>query len=226
MVLVISLAVGAVALVAVGPTVRPALAPVALAAAVVVLMLVPALASIATAAEAHTGALPTAVPQDTVSGRGGARFGPGGGEGALPRNGQAAGGFGRPGSDGFGAGGFGPGNFGPGQGRGGLGGLLDAASASPALDSALQANADQYTWTAATTGSNNAAGLALSSATSVMAIGGFNGSDPTPTLSQFQAYVAEGRIHYYVATQDAAGFRGTRGGPDVAADIAAWVAGT
>lgn len=225
-VLVVSLAVGAVALVAVGPTVRPALAPVALAAAVVVLMLVPALASIATAAEAHTGALPTAAPQDTVSRRGGARFGPGGGNGALPRNGPSAGGFGRPGSDGFGAGGFGPGNFGPGQGRGGLGGLLDAASAGPALVSALQAHADQYTWTAATTGSNNAAGLALSSATSVMAIGGFNGSDPTPTLSQFQAYLAEGRIHYYVATQDAAGFRGTRGGSDVAADIAAWVAGT
>lgn len=82
------------------------------------------------------------------------------------------------------------------------------------------------TWTAATTGSNNAAGLALSSETSVMAIGGFNGSDPAPTLEQFQSYVADGRIHYYAATQDAGGFRGTQGGSAAAAEIAAWVAAT
>ena len=31
-----------------------------------------------------------------------------------------------------------------------------------------------------------------------MAIGGFNGSDPSPTLEQFQAYVAAGRIHYFI----------------------------
>ena len=47
-----------------------------------------------------------------------------------------------------------------------------------------------------------------------MAIGGFNGSDPSPTLQEFKADVAEGRIHYYVATQDAAGFRGTQGGSE------------
>ena len=48
-----------------------------------------------------------------------------------------------------------------------------------------------------------------------MAIGGFNGSDPSPTLAEFQADVARGEIHYYVATRDAAGFQGTRGGSDV-----------
>ena len=94
------------------------------------------------------------------------------------------------------------------------------------LVAALQADACNYTWTAATTGSNNAAGLALSSETSVMAIGGFNGSDPSPRSRSSAAIVAEGRIHYYVATQDAAGFRGTRGGSDTAAEIAAWVART
>ena len=31
-----------------------------------------------------------------------------------------------------------------------------------------------------------------------MPIGGFNGSDPSPTLAQFQAYVAAGKIHYFI----------------------------
>ena len=41
-----------------------------------------------------------------------------------------------------------------------------------------------------------------------MAIGGFNGTDPSPTLAQFQQYVAEGKIHYFIG---GGGFGG--GGP-------------
>ena len=33
-----------------------------------------------------------------------------------------------------------------------------------------------------------------------MAIGGFNGSDPSPTLAQFQQYVADGDIHWFIAS--------------------------
>ena len=32
-----------------------------------------------------------------------------------------------------------------------------------------------------------------------MAIGGFNGTDPWPTLAAFQQYVADGKIHYFIA---------------------------
>ena len=32
----------------------------------------------------------------------------------------------------------------------------------------------------------------------VMAIGGFNGTDPWPTLAEFQQYVSEGKIHYFI----------------------------
>ena len=32
-----------------------------------------------------------------------------------------------------------------------------------------------------------------------MAIGGFNGSDPSPTLAQFEKWVAEGQISYFIA---------------------------
>jgi 4-amino-4-deoxy-L-arabinose transferase-like glycosyltransferase len=191
----------------------------ALAAGVLVLLLTPALASVATAAEPHAGSIPTAVPTATA-GRGG--FGGPGGPDGPGRFGQGAPGGGRFGGAPFG--GNGPsarGGFS--GGGGGLGGLLDARQAGRDLVAALQDDATSYRWTAATTGSNNAAGLALSSKTSVMAIGGFNGSDPAPTLEQFQAYVRQGLIHYYVGGADAEGFRGTVGGSQAAAQIATWV---
>ena len=43
-----------------------------------------------------------------------------------------------------------------------------------------------------------------------MAIGGFNGSDPSPTLAQFQAYVADGDIHWFIAS-GGGGFGGSEG---------------
>jgi hypothetical protein len=215
----------------VGATVlrRDDLGRVAFVAAVLVTVLTPMIASVATAAEPHTGAIPTAAP-DPQGGFGG---GPGGG--AFPR-GFGNGGFGQgrqfapPGSGAGGTGFGGPPQFGArpfgggGGGRsGGPGGLLDASDADPAVVQALQVDAIRYRWTAATTGSNNAAGLALASRTSVMSIGGFNGTDPAPTLEQFQAYVQQGLIHYYVGGSDAGGFRGAIGGSQDAAEIAAWV---
>jgi 4-amino-4-deoxy-L-arabinose transferase-like glycosyltransferase len=102
--------------------------------------------------------------------------------------------------------GGGPGR-GPGGGRfaggaapaGRLGGLLETSSPGSALVAALQANASRYTWVAATIGSNTAAGLQLGSGRPVMSIGGFNGTDPTPTLAQFQQLVTAGRIHYFIS---------------------------
>ena len=192
---------------------------VALGAGLVVLLVTPAVASVATAAEPHTGAIPTAVPTAQN-----ARGGPGGfGGGRGNAGGPAGGAGGSPGTFGaFGGPPAGPGGFGGGRG-GNLGGLLDAREASSALVAALRADASAYRWTAATTGSNNAAGLALSSGTSVMSIGGFNGTDPAPTLERFQSYVAQGLIHYYIGGSDAAGFAGARGGSQVAAEIAQWV---
>ncbi len=56
-----------------------------------------------------------------------------------------------------------------------------------------------------------------------MAIGGFNGSDPSPTLAEFQEYVADGRIHYFIG---GGGFGGQQGGSGASSEIAAWVAST
>jgi 4-amino-4-deoxy-L-arabinose transferase-like glycosyltransferase len=65
-----------------------------------------------------------------------------------------------------------------------------------------------------------ASSLELQTGASVMAIGGFKGSDDSPTLHQFQQYVTDQQIHYFIAD-------GMAGSPDdrspTAGDITAWV---
>ena len=73
----------------------------------------------------------------------------------------------------------------------GPGGLFDSPEPSPQLVAALTADADQFTWTAATVGSSNAAGYQLAIGEPVMAVGGFNGTDPAPTLDQFRMLVID-----------------------------------
>jgi hypothetical protein len=58
-----------------------------------------------------------------------------------------------------------------------------------------------------------------------MAIGGFNGSDPSPTLAQFQQYVADGDIHYFAGGGGSgAGPGGGMGGSGTGSQISQWVA--
>jgi hypothetical protein len=115
----------------------------------------------------------------------------------------------------------GPGGFGgAGGGGGGAGGLLDAGTPSAQVVALLQANAGQYRWVAAAIGSNSAAGFQLAANAPVMPIGGFNGSDPSPTLAQFQQYVQSGQIHYFIGS---GGFRANGGSRD-SEQIAQWVA--
>ena len=75
----------------------------------------------------------------------------------------------------------------PARRAGGAGGLLDGSTPSAEITALLEADADSYTWVAAAVGSNTASGYQLATEQPVMAIGGFNGSDPSPTLAQFQA---------------------------------------
>ncbi|WP_426403930.1 ArnT family glycosyltransferase [Streptomyces sp. R-07] len=113
----------------------------------------------------------------------------------------------------------------PGTG-GGMGGLLNGASVGAKAKAALLVDADQYTWAAATVGAQNAASYQLATEKPVMAIGGFNGSDPSPTLAQFKQYVAEGKIHYFIGGSEG-GNEGGGGGPGGGnSEISAWVAQT
>ncbi|UEA58345.1 glycosyltransferase family 39 protein [Gordonia otitidis] len=75
--------------------------------------------------------------------------------------------------------------------RGGFGSAPD----SPALDRLLASSTAR--WAAATSRTSTAAALELDARVPVMGIGGFS-NDPTPTLAQFQKYVADNEIGYYV----------------------------
>ena len=192
--------------------------------AIAAILLAPLAYTIETVNTAHSGGIVTAGPTVAGSGFGG---GPGGGPGGAPGafgapNGTAPGGAG--GTAGTAPGGTAPnpGAFGGRTGgRGGAGGLLNAASVGSALTAVLEKNASSYTWVAAAVGSNSAAGYQLATGDPVMPVGGFNGSDPSPTLAEFQKLVSNGEIHYFIGG-DSIG--GSNGGSNVAGTIASWVA--
>jgi 4-amino-4-deoxy-L-arabinose transferase-like glycosyltransferase len=129
--------------------------------------------------------------------------------GAVPSAGPSSGG------------GFGMRGQGPGGGRGGIGSLLTSPTPGAGLVSLLKQDSTVYTWVGATVGSNPAAGYQLATGAPVMAVGGFNGSDPSPTLEQFQRYVHKRQIHYFVGQGST---MQSQTGSDAAQQIAAWVA--
>ncbi|WP_078607483.1 ArnT family glycosyltransferase [Streptomyces flavidovirens] len=172
-----------------------------------------------TVGSAHTGSIVTAGPVSMRGGPGGgADGGPGGGFGGGPAAGVRAGG-----QQAAPAGGMRPGGA-PGVGarEGGMGGLLSGRSVGSETGATLRAGADEYTWAAAAIGSQNAASYQLATGKPVMAIGGFNGSDPSPTLAQFKAYAEKGLIHYFIAGGNGGGGEGAGPGGGNSA-ITTWV---
>jgi len=199
----------------------------------------PAAYTLQTVATAHTGSLPSAGPSVTGGGFGGGSPGSFGGG----RGGHAGGSFGggtppqggtTPGTGNPGTGNPGTGNPGTGStsgtgtnprtnphaganpAAGNVGTLLNGSDPGPALTALLKADASAYTWVAAGIGSQNAAGYQLATGDPVMAVGGFNGTDPAPTLTQFEEYADTGKIHYFIG--------GTISSTGDSAQIAAWVA--
>jgi 4-amino-4-deoxy-L-arabinose transferase-like glycosyltransferase len=173
----------------------------------------------ATAGSVHTGSIPSVGPASAVTaggGVGGPGGGdPGGGSPGGPPTGVSSGSRPAPPT------GNAPGsaqsvNSGAQPTAGGAGGGIEA-SANSALTAKLQATTT--TWAAATVGDMSAANLQLASGKPVMAIGGWSGSDNAPTLTQFQRYVANGRVHYFVAGNGGGGGQG--GG--TASQITSWV---
>jgi 4-amino-4-deoxy-L-arabinose transferase-like glycosyltransferase len=169
-------------------------------------------------------------------GFGGAGFGRGGGSGGAGGSGAGqagsgtapGGGFpsgtqtgtgGFPGQrHGFGGRGFAGRGLGGRGGGGGFGGLGGDTQVSSALAKLLEQDASAYKWVAATEGSEAAAPLELATGDAVVAIGGFNGTDPWPTLAYFEELVAKHEIHYYVG-ESGESFGGGQG----SSAITAWV---
>jgi 4-amino-4-deoxy-L-arabinose transferase-like glycosyltransferase len=184
----------------------------------------PAAYSVATAASPHTGSIPTAGPASASTGGmgGGMGGGPGGGTtgGQRPSANQAP--------SGQAANGQAPGSQAPsgtqmptqsGSQPSAGGGQQGGATTSSALTALLKATTTR--WAAATTGAQSAASLELASGTSVMGIGGFTGSDPAPTLAQFEQYVTAGLVRYFVVSGG-----GGSGGMGGNSEIASWVTST
>ncbi|MCX3063194.1 glycosyltransferase family 39 protein [Streptomyces sp. GXMU-J5] len=198
--------------------------------------------SLTTLGSGHTGSIVTAGPSGASPMGGGGHGGSpgGGGRGGFPRGGMpghtAAGtmpGGAMPGRTATGTmpGGAAPGERGRrggGAGGGGMGGLLNGATVTGEARKLLRANAGDYTWVAATVGSQNQASYQLATGDPVMAVGGFNGTDPSPTLAQFKKYVADGKIHYFIASGRGGGAGGGGGamggsGTGTSSEITSWV---
>jgi 4-amino-4-deoxy-L-arabinose transferase-like glycosyltransferase len=185
--------------------------------------------TVATAATPHSGSIPTSGPSGYSSGMGGGAGGPGGpgaggfGGGRAP---DGSAGTGNTGPGTTGAGTTGTGNTGPGTtgtGRTGSGtGQAGGAGAASTSDIDQLLTSATTRWAAAVIGSQSAANYELATGASVMAIGGFTGSDPSPTLAEFQQYVANGEIRYFIA----GGGMGGSGGNGSGAEIAQWVEAT
>ncbi len=237
--------------IAVSPRARGVLAAGITGLGIAAIIAGPAAYAVDTASTPHAGSIPSAGPTvqgggfgpGGGGGRGGFGGFPGGGtRGGFPGGGTGTGGFpgGGTGTGGFPGGGTPPTGFGGGTGTGtftrpggfggafargggvgGAGGLLNASTPGKQLVALLEADASGYTWVAATTGANSAAGYQLATDDPVMAIGGFNGTDPAPTLAQFEQYVAEGKIHYYFS--GGGGAPGGNSSTSHSSAIATWV---
>jgi 4-amino-4-deoxy-L-arabinose transferase-like glycosyltransferase len=111
-------------------------------------------------------------------------------------------------------------------GGAGVGGLLNGASVTAEAKKLLETDADRYTWAAAAIGAQNAASYQLATGDPVMAIGGFNGTDPSPTLAQFKQYVADGKIHYFISSGSGGsggGMGGSAGSSGTSSQITTWI---
>ncbi len=148
--------------------------------------------TLATAAQPHSGSIPTSGPTASAMG---------GGFGAA---GRTAGDGGNASTSGM-----------AGGGPGGAGGETASAELTALLKSS------DAKWSAIVSGATQAASLELATGTSVIALGGWNGGDPYPTLAQFQAMVDRGEIGYFISGGGMGGMGGGRGGNS---EVATWVA--
>lgn len=233
-VVVIAGIVGAT-LLAIGTKAGPRLGLVGAGGALIAGLAGPVAYTINTVGTAHTGSLVTAGPTvnaglgsmgpafgqqgDAPSGDGTQPNGPQGMPGELPGlpPGAHGGNSNHPGA------GFNPPNGNSEMGgfsAGGPGGLLESATVGAELAELLSVDGSEYRWVAAVVGAQNAASYQLETGFSVMPIGGFNGSDPSPTLEQFQSWVDQGQVHYYIGS----GLGRNEGQEGAVDQIGTWVA--
>ena len=164
--------------------------------------------TLATVAQPHSGSIPTSGPTASAMG---------GGFGAAGRTGSDGTGTDGAGSAGMGGAAGRTGSNGMGGGDG-MGGGPGGETSSAELTALLKSSGAK--WSAIVSGATQAASLELATGTSVIALGGWNGGDPYPTLAQFQAMVDRGEIGYFIS----GGMGGMGGGRGGNSEVATWVA--
>lgn len=136
--------------------------------------------------------------------------------GAIVAAGPVAASSGGPGA--LGGTGGGPATAG-GRGQGGPGGT---GQADQALIAYLEANRGDAAYLAAAFSSNSSGALILASdGEPVLTIGGFNGSDPYPTVDQLQQLVDSGQLRFVVI--DGMGMGGPGGGNSTTQAVRQWI---
>jgi len=205
---VVAVAVAAALILAVPARLLPR--PIQLGAIVLglaVLLGGPAAYALDTMQAAYKGGDPSAGPQ--VAGTGGAFSGGSGGQrpGGQPPNSVT------PGAAPAGAPALG--------GRGAFaGGGPNAEAASSTVTDFLVAHRGSARWIVAVSSANQAGSIELATGEPVMAMGGFSGSDPAPTLEQLRSAIASGALRYVIVG-------GQGGGPGGGtSEISTWVTTT
>jgi 4-amino-4-deoxy-L-arabinose transferase-like glycosyltransferase len=121
-------------------------------------------------------------------------------------------------------GGFGGFGGGKPMGGGSKAGLGTEAGAD--LIAYLQANRGDSKYLVAVFGAQTAAPIITATGESVLPIGGFDGSDPAPTLEAFKKMVASGEVKYVLSGGNevkGGGMNGSKSGTSVSAEIQSWV---
>jgi 4-amino-4-deoxy-L-arabinose transferase-like glycosyltransferase len=104
----------------------------------------------------------------------------------------------------------------------GLGGGIATDTGNSALLNYLVGNRGSATWIVAANGSMQAGSIELATGLPVMAMGGFTGSDPSPTLDQLKSYVASGKLRFVLVQ----GGGGTGPGLGGSSSVDTWVTST
>ena len=109
----------------------------------------------------------------------------------------------------------------------GDGGGLGGNTSDSALLQYLVANRGSAEWIVAANSAQEAGSIEIATSLPVMAMGGFTGSDPAPTLAQLKSYITSGKLRFVLASGGQGGGFGAPGaGSTDTSDRTSWVTST
>jgi 4-amino-4-deoxy-L-arabinose transferase-like glycosyltransferase len=108
----------------------------------------------------------------------------------------------------------------------GDGGGLGGNTSDSALLQYLVSNRGSARWIVAANSAQEAGSIEIATGLPVMAMGGFTGSDPAPTLAQLKSYIASGELRFVLAGGQGGGFGAPGASTTDSMDRTSWVTST